>query len=28
MKDAYDKDLSKVDYEVEYMKRHDCVFPF
>ncbi len=26
--DAYDKDLSKIDYEIEYMKRHDCVFPF
>ena len=28
IKDAYDKDLSKIDYEIEYMKRHDCMFPF
>ena len=28
MKEAYDKDLKKIDYEIEYMKRSDCVFPF
>ena len=28
MKEAYDKNLKKIDYEIEYMKRHDCVFPF
>ena len=25
---AYDKDLKHLDYEIEEMKRHDCVFPF
>ena len=28
IKEAYDKDLKNIDYEIEYMKRSDCVFPF